>query len=104
MYTDASDTTLGACLVQPIDNNEEVIPGVRKVKPLYYLSHKLSDNQTRSSTVEKEAFTIHLELQKLDQYLHNAKLIIWTDHKPLKYLLDAPKKNKNIQLWAFSIA
>lgn len=54
--------------------------------------------------MEKEAFAIHFALQKLDYYLHNAKFIIRTDHKPLKYLLDAPMKNKKIQLWALSIA
>lgn len=54
--------------------------------------------------MEKEAFEIHFALQKLDHYLHNAKFIIRTDHKPLKYLLDAPMKNKMIQLWALSIA
>lgn len=105
LYTDASDTAVGACLVQPMDNDDdEVIPGVRNEKPLYYLSHKLRDTQTRWSTVEKEAFAIHFALQKLYEYLHNAKFSIRTDHKPLKYLLDAPMKNKKIQLWALSIA
>lgn len=105
MYTDASDTTVGVCLVQPMDDNDnKVIPRVRKEKPLYYLSNKLSDTQTPWSTVEKEAFAIHFVLQRLDHYLHNAKFIIWTDHKPLIYPLDAPMKNKKIQLWALSIA
>lgn len=106
LYTDALDTAVGASLVQPMnDNDDEVILGVRKeIKPLYYLSHKLRDTQTRWSTVEKEAFAIHFALQKLDHYLHSAKFIIRTDHKPLKYLLDAPMKNKKIELWALSIA
>lgn len=92
-------------LVQPMDDNDdEVIPGVRKEKPLYYLSHKLSDTQTLWSTVEKEVFAINFALQKLDHYLHNATFIIRTDHKPLKYLLDAQMKNKKIQLWALNIA
>lgn len=105
LYTDASDTAVGACLVQETDDDDqEIIPGIRREKPLYYLSHKLSDTQTRWSTVEKEAFAIHFALQKLDHYLHNAKFVIRTDHKPLKYLLDAPMKNKKIQLWALGIA
>ena len=69
-----------------------------------YLSHKLSDTQTRWSTVEKEAFAIHFALQKLDHYLHNSRFVIRTDHKPLKYLLEAPIKNKKIQLWALGIS
>jgi hypothetical protein len=106
LYTDASDTAIGACLAQPLDEKELglKIPGIRNERPICYLSHKLSDTQTRWSTVEKEAFAIHFALQKFDPYLHNAKFVIRTDHKPLKHLLDAPMKNKKIHLWALSIA
>ena len=106
LYTDASNSAIGACLVQAIDETDEkiLLPGIKNEKPIYYLSHKLSDTQTRWSTVEKEAYAIHFALQKLDHYLHNAKFVIKTDHKPLKYLLEAPMKNKKIQLWALGIA
>ena len=63
LYTDASDTCLGACLTQECDGDEKL---------LYYLSHKLSRSQCKWSVVEKEAFAIHFSLQKLDYYLHNA--------------------------------
>ena len=55
LYTDASDTCIGACLTQRIVG-EEIIPGIRNEKPIYFLSHKLSDTQTRMSKIEKEAF------------------------------------------------
>ena len=95
LYTDASDTCIGACLTQICDNNE---------KPIYYLSHKLSKSQCIWSTVEKEAYAIHFALQKLDYYLHNAQFIIKTDHKPLKYLLESPMQNKKIQLRTLSMS
>ena len=105
LYTDASDTCIGACLTQPIDDEElEEIPNVVNEKPIYFLSHKLSDTQTRWSTVEKEAYAINYALQKLDHYLHNAKFTIKTDHKPLKYILSAPMQNKKIQLWALNLS
>ena len=104
LYTDASDTCIGACLTQPCEDGENILPNVRNEKPIYYLSHKLSDTQTRWSTIEKEAFAIHYALQKLDHFLHNAKFTIKTDHKPLKYLLDSPMQNRKIQLWALGIA
>ncbi|CAG2214183.1 Retrovirus-related Pol polyprotein from transposon 297 [Mytilus edulis] len=75
-----------------------------KRKTIYFLSHKLSDTQSRWSTIEKEAFSIHYALQKLDHYLHGAEFIIRTDHKPLKYLLLSPQCNKKLQLWALGIA
>ena len=97
LYTDASDHCVGACLTQVSE-----IDGVEK--PLYFLSHRLSDTQTRWATIEKEAFAIYFALKKLDHYLHGAEFVIKCDHKPLKYVLDAPMQNRKIQLWALSIA
>ncbi|KAK7501761.1 hypothetical protein BaRGS_00007192, partial [Batillaria attramentaria] len=95
LYTDASDSCIGACLTQECDGEE---------KPIYFLSHKLSESQKKWSTIEKEAFAIHYALQKLDHYLHNAQFKICTDHRPLKYLLNSPMQNKKIQMWALGIA
>ena len=104
LYTDASNSCIGACLTQSCDENEEILPNVKNEKPIYYLSHKLSKTQCKWSTIEKEAFAIHYALQKLDYYLHNARFVIKTDHKPLKYLLESPMQNKKIQLWALGMA
>jgi len=104
LYTDASDDTIGACLTQPCDDGKDILYGVKDEKPIYFLSHKLSDTQKRWSTIEKEAYAINYALQKLDHYLHNAEFTIKTDHKPLKYILDSPMQNKKIQLWALNIA
>ncbi|CAG2215423.1 unnamed protein product [Mytilus edulis] len=104
LYTDASNDTIGACLTQPCEEEETHLSCLRKEKPIYFLSHKLSDTQSRWSTIEKEAFSIHYALQKLDHYLHGAEFIIRTDHKPLKYLLLSPQCNKKLQLWALGIA
>jgi transposase InsO family protein/predicted aspartyl protease len=96
LYTDASDNCIGACLTQESDEGEE--------KPIYFLSHKLSPTQTRWSTIEKEGFAIYYALQKLDLYLHGSQFVIRTDHKPLKYILDAKMENKKIARWALSVA
>ena len=104
LYTDASNSCIGACLTQQSDDAEQFLPNVKNEKPIYYLSHKLSKTQCKWSTIEKEAFAIHFSLQKLDYYLHNAKFVIKTDHKPLKYLLESPMQNKKIQLWALGMA
>lgn len=104
LYTDASDKAIGACLTQPCDAKDSFLPNINDEVPIHFISHKLSDTQTRWSTIEKEAFAIHFALQRLDHYLHNAQFVIRTDHKPLKYLLEAPMQNKKIQLWALGIA
>ena len=104
LYTDASDDTIGACLTQPCDDGKDILYRDKNYKPIYFLSHKLSDTQKRWSTIEKEAYAINYALQKLDHYLHNAEFTIKTDQKPLKYILDSPMQNKKIQLWALNIA
>ena len=96
LYTDASDKCIGSCLVQEGDDGEE--------KPIYFLSHKLSDSQVRWSTIEKEAFAIFYSLQKLHFYLCNARFTIKTDHMPLIYLLKSPSTNRKIQTWALHIS
>ena len=53
LYTDASDTCIGACRTQEHDCVE---------KPIYYLSHKLSKSLCKWSVVEKEAYAIHFSL------------------------------------------
>ena len=87
LYTDASDFCIGACLTQQVYDETEM---TEVEKPIYFLSHKLSDTQTRWSTIEKEAYAIHYALQKLNHYMHSASFVICTDHKPLQYLLNSP--------------
>ena len=99
LYTDASERCVGAALCQLVEKD-----GKQEEKPIFFLSHRLSDTQTRWPTIEKEAYAIHFALQKLDQYLHNAEFVIRTDYKPLKYLLESPMKNKKIQMWALNIS
>ena len=40
LYTDASDSCIGACLTQEMDSEEAFLPNVKNEKPIYYLSHK----------------------------------------------------------------
>ena len=99
LYTDASDFAIGACLTQ-----SACVDGEETERPVYFLSHRLSDTQTRWSVIEKEAYAIHYALQKLNHYLHGASFTIYTDHKPLQFLLNSPMQNKKIQMWALCIA
>ena len=104
LYTDASDKCIGAALVQEAKDGEEIIPGIKNERPIYFISHKLNKTQQKYSTIEKEAYAIFYALSKLNVYLHSSKFIIKTDHYPLKYLLSSPMTNDRIQRWALSIA
>ena len=87
LYADASDTCIGACLTQPCEEAEAVIPGIKDEMPIYFLSHKLSKTQQKWPVIEKEAYAIAYALQKLHFYLAGAKFVIKTDHRPLQHLL-----------------
>ena len=94
LYTDASDECVGALLVQDSEEGE---------RPIYYLSHRLSETQTRWPVVERECFALIYSLEKLNHYLQGAKFIVKTDHKPLKYLLTSEMKNRIFLMWALKI-
>lgn len=104
LYTDASDLAIGSVLCQSHASSEEDLDDPSFEKPVYFLSHKLTDTQQRWSVIQKEAYAIVFSLQKLDHYLHDSNFVIRTDHKPLKYLLESPMENKTIQKWALAIA
>ena len=101
LYTDASDTAIGSCLVQEYGEEGQVYE-----KPLYFLSHKLSPTQCRWSTVEKECYAIHFSLEKLHSWIGCSEILVRTDHQPLRYLLNGKGQNFNrkINSWALTIA
>lgn len=90
-YIDTLDSTIGALLMQ---NQFDEVTEKHIENLLYFLSHRLSDTQTRWSTIEKEQFAVVYGLQKIDHYIHNGKFIIFTEHKTLQYILKSPIQNK----------
>ena len=71
---------------------------------LFIFVNRLTASQTNWSTIEKkETFAIYHALQKLGQYLFDSELVIRTDHKPVKYIMDSPVENRKIQHWTKNI-
>jgi len=75
---DASDYAVGAVLGQRVAKIPHVI---------YYASKTLSDAQLNYSTTEKELLAVVFALEKFRSYLIGFKVIIFSDHAALRYLL-----------------
>jgi hypothetical protein len=75
---DASDFAIGAVLGQCKDKKHHVIA---------YASKTLIGPQLNYATTKKELLAIVFAIDKFRFYLVGAKVIVYTDHVALKYLL-----------------
>ena len=74
----ASDFAIGAVLGQKKDKLHHVI---------YYARKVLNKAQKNYTTTEKELLAIVYAFDKFRQYLIGSKVIVYTDHAALKYLM-----------------
>ena len=84
---DASDYAARTILGQRINKNPIVICYVRKT---------LADAQLHYRTTEKELLVVVFALEKFRPYVLGSKIIVYTDHAALKYLLS--KKEAKLRL------
>jgi hypothetical protein len=87
LMCDASDYVVGVVLGQTKD---------RKHHAISYASKTLSGPQLNYATTKKELLTVVFAIDKFRSYLVGAKVIVYTDHATLKYLLT--KKDAKPQL------
>nr|KAJ0184642.1 hypothetical protein LSAT_V11C900495600 [Lactuca sativa] len=76
--SDASNYAISAVLGQKNGRASHVI---------YYASRTLDNAQSNYSTTEKALLTIVFALEKFRQYLFGTKVIVYSDHATLKYLM-----------------
>ena len=75
---DASNYAVGAVLGQILD---------KKLMAICYASKTLIKAQINYTTTEKELLAVVYALEKFWSYILGSKIIIYTDHAALKYLL-----------------
>lgn len=80
MAVDASGVAVGSVLQQLNGNNWE---------PLTYFSRKLSPAETRYSTFDRELLGVYLSVKHFRYFLEGHSFTIYTDHKPLTYILES---------------
>lgn len=91
LRTDASDTGLGAILMQDTGG---------LLLPVAYASRKLLDRERAYSTTEKEALALVWGIQKFGHYLFGRSFNLETDHSPLAFIQSAQLTNSRVFRWA----
>ncbi|KAK8924217.1 hypothetical protein KSP39_PZI019125 [Platanthera zijinensis] len=87
---DASDYAVGAVLGQRVD---------KYFHPIYYASKTLTSTQTNYTTTEKELLAIVFAFDKFRSYITLSKVIVFTDHSALKYLLTKADAKPRLLRW-----
>ncbi|CAM8969262.1 unnamed protein product [Rhodiola kirilowii] len=87
---DASDFAVGAILGQKIDKKAGVI---------YYASRTLDPAQRNYSTTEKELLAVVFALEKFRPYLLGAKVIVYSDHAAIRYLMKKKEAKPRLIRW-----
>jgi hypothetical protein len=87
---DASDYAVGAVLGQRVEKLPHVI---------YYASKTMNDAQLNYSTTENELLAVVFALDKFRSYLLGSKVLVYSDHNALKYLLSKKDANSPLIRW-----
>jgi len=95
ILTDASEKSVGCCLVQWDASGAE--------KPIAFASAKLSFRQMRWSTIEREAYAVIFTLRKFRNFVFGSKITIFSDHNPLLYLRECAPKSAKLTRWALGL-
>jgi hypothetical protein len=87
---DASDYVVAAMLGESKDKKQYVIS---------YASKTLTGRQLKYATSEKELLAMVFAIEKFSSYLVGAKVIVYTDHVALKYLLMKKDAKPHLLRW-----
>ena len=90
LMCDASNYALGAVLMQKVGKIPHVI---------YYASRTLDSAQTNYTTTEKELLAIVFALDKFRSYLLGSRVVVFTDHAALKFLLKKAESKPRLIRW-----
>ncbi|CAN6698229.1 unnamed protein product [Malus baccata var. baccata] len=90
LMCDASYYAVGAVLGQRVNKVPHVI---------YYASRTLNDAHLNYSTTEKELLTVVFALEKFRSYLIGTKVIVFSKHAALKYLLKKKYAKPRLIRW-----
>ncbi|XP_057754687.1 uncharacterized protein LOC130974001, partial [Arachis stenosperma] len=90
LMCDASNLAIGAVLGQRKE---------KKLHVIYYASKVLNETQKNYTTTEKELLAVVYAFDKFRQYLIGSKVLVYTDHAALKYLMSKQDAKPRLIRW-----
>ena len=97
LYTDVSESGLGAVLAQKKDNSVEC--------PIAYASRKLSKLEQNYDAHKLEFLALKWAVtDRFHEYLYGGSFQVYTDNNPLTYILSTAKLDAIGQRWVASLA
>lgn len=95
LRTDASGYALGAALLQGETPQDE--------RPIAYASRLLIAAERNYSTTEREALAVVWAVEKFRGYIDGHRVLVRSDHQPLKWLLTLKSPSGRLVRWAMKL-
>ena len=96
IHCDASSLAIGASLSQLDDNG--------LLKPIAFVSAKLSGSQLNWCTVEQEAFSLLFALKRFEIYIFGSRIVAYMDNNPCQFLVKCVPTSARLTRWMLSLA
>ena len=103
LFTDASKYVWSCVLTQEYSHkigNKDV----KNLHPIMYQSGLFKGSQINWACLTKEAYAIYMSVKKLDYYLVDVRIILCSDHLPLRKFLAKNTLNSKVNNWAIEIS
>ena len=95
LCTDASDYAVGAVLAQLDEDNFE--------RPIAFASRTLQASERNYSVTDKEGLALVWSVKHFRPYIFNRKIIVYTDHIALRWLMITPQPSGRLSRWAMTL-